>query len=239
MRECLHKRWPSASLARNPVGSHSRTAEDGMRYGVRALCAAVSLGALVAAAMPLWAQSTDQQTNEQRKARYEAHKGDFDYLLGDWEFTGSNRQYGKIRGYWSAARLGDGAQVMDEYRVVGDEGETYYVTYTIRSYNVNLDRWELVGLDMGSGLQNVGTGQREGGEVHIEQKFGVGTPNASSWRIRYSNIRPDSFAWSADRSTDDGRTWTKDFQQLEVHRIGPPRTIGPLTSPKKAAAPAK
>ncbi|MDQ2765810.1 MAG: hypothetical protein M3Y30_01525 [Gemmatimonadota bacterium] len=182
--------------------------------------------------------SAAQQANEQRKALYDKHKGDFDYLLGDWEWSGTNKQYGKVRGYWSAARLGEGGQLIDEYRVVGDNDETYYVTYTVRSYNAFLDRWDLVGLDTGSGLQNAGTGHREGGEVNIEQRFGVGTPNASTWRIHYSNIRPDAFSWSADRSTDDGKTWTKDFQQIEVRRIGPPRTIGPLTTPRKTPAPA-
>lgn len=200
----------------------------------RFIYAGIITAALVVIALPLVAQNTNDPAVQKRKAAYDAHKADFDYLLGDWEFTGSSRRYGKFRGYWSAARLGDGAQLVDEYRVVGDEGETYYVTYTIRSYNASLDRWDLVGIDTGSGLQNVGTGHRDGGEVHIEQKFGVGTPNASILRIRYYNIRSDGFSWSADRSTDDGKTWTKDFQQLEVHRIGPPRTIGPLTSPKKA-----
>jgi len=198
------------------------------------LYAAIALSILFAIALSLPAQSANQKTADQRKALYDAHKGDFDYLLGDWEFTGSSRQYPKFRGYWSAARLGEGAQLLDEYRIVGDDDETYYVTYTVRSYNASLDRWELVGIDIGSGLQNVGTGNRDGGEVHIEQKFGVGTPNASKWRIRYYNIRPDGFSWSADRSTDDGKTWTKDFQQLEVRRIGPARTIGPLAMPKKA-----
>ena len=193
----------------------------------------IALAIFCAIALSLSAQSANQKTADQKKALYDAHKGDFDYLLGDWQFTGTNRQYGKTQGYWSAARLGEGAQLIDEYRIAGDDGETYYVTYTLRSYNASLDRWELVGIDTGSGLQNVGTGHRDGGEVHIEQKFGVGTPNASTWRIHYYNIRPDGFSWSADRSTDEGKTWTKDFQQLEVRRIGPARTIGPLTTPKK------
>lgn len=205
-----------------------------MRPTVRTMFAGI-VAATMLAVLRLPAQSANDPALEKRKASYNAHKGDFDYLLGDWEFKGASRQYGGFRGYWSAARLGDGAQLVDEYRVVGDNGETYYVTYTIRSYNASLDRWELVGLETGSGLQNVGTGHRDGDEVHLEQKFGVGAPNASTWRIRYYNIRPDGFSWSADRSTDDGKTWTKDFQQLEVHRIGPPRTIGQLTSPKKAA----
>src|SRR5438105_2266640 len=208
-----------------------------MRHRVRIMYAAILVATVLLIVLPLAAQSTSQRTNEQKQALLNAHKADFDYLLGDWEFTGTNRQYGKFRGYWSAARLGDGAQLVDEYRVVGDNAETYYVTYTVRSYNASLDRWELVGIDTGSGLQNIGTGHRDPDEVRIEQKFGVGTPNASTWRIRYYNIRPDGFSWSADRSTDEGRTWTNGFQQLEVHRIGPPRTIGPLTSPKKVPAP--
>ena len=76
----------------------------------------------VAAALsvpPLFAQTPGKRTWEQAQKSYDAHKGEFDYLLGDWEFTGTNQQYGKIRGYWSAVRL-DKGQILDEYRVVGD-----------------------------------------------------------------------------------------------------------------------
>ena len=70
----------------------------------------------------------------------ETHQGDFDYLLGDWEFTAESREYGKFHGLWSAVRLEKG-QILDEYRVVGDNGETYYVTTTLRNYNAVLDQW--------------------------------------------------------------------------------------------------
>lgn len=98
----------------------------------------------------------------------EAHRGDFDYLVGDWEFTSDNEQYGRGKGYWTA-----GGPILDEYRVVGDSGETYYVTRTLRAYNARLDQWELVSTEDGSGLQNLGTGHRRGAEMHIEQKFGA------------------------------------------------------------------
>src|SRR3954463_4759807 len=90
------------------------------------------------------AQVADKRTPEQMQASYEAHKGDFDYLLGEWEFTAASREYPNFRGYWTAVRLAEG-QVLDEYRVVGDKGETYYVTSSLRNYNKILDRWELVG----------------------------------------------------------------------------------------------
>src|SRR2546422_4301471 len=100
------------------------------------------LVAMLALAPALSAQATGQRTREQIRASYDAHQGDFDYLLGDWEFSSVSREFGNGRGYWSAVRLAEGAQVLDEYRVVGDSGETYYVTNTLRAYNAVLDQWE-------------------------------------------------------------------------------------------------
>ncbi len=64
-------------------------------------------------------------------------------------------------------------QILDEYRLVDDKGQTFYVTATIRNYNAIADRWELIGMDSQNGLQDFGTAQRVGQEVHIEQRFGV------------------------------------------------------------------
>jgi hypothetical protein len=181
----------------------------------------------------LCAQATGQRTREQIKASYDAHQGDFDYLLGDWAFTSVSHEYGTGGGYWSAVRLAEGAQVLDEYRVVGDSGETYYASSTLRAYNAVLDQWELVSAESGTGLQNMGTGHRVGAEMHLEQRFGAMSPTPSIWRIRYYDIRPDRFSWAGDRSTDDGRTWDKDFLRIEARRIGPARTLGPLAPAKK------
>jgi len=188
---------------------------------------------VLAIAVPVYAQTAPPRTQEQMRAASEAHKGDFDYLLGDWEFTAESKQYGKTHGLWSVARLVEGAQILDEYRVLGDSGETWYVTQTLRVYNAVRDQWELVSLEPGGGLQNVGTGRLEGQEMHIEQRFGVGTPNAAILRIRYYDIQPDRFSWTADRSTDDGRTWVANALRIEARRIGPARTIGALAAPKQ------
>ena len=184
----------------------------------------VMFGVLLLQAAP-FAQSGAQK--ERLEASYEQHKGDFDYLLGDWEFTSDDKQYGQGRGYWSAVRLDEG-QILDEYRVVGDKGETYYVTTSLRNYNKRLERWELIGADAGAGLQDFGTGRRVGDEMHIEQKFGVASDTPSVWRIRYYNIRPDAFSWAADRSTDGGKTWVKNHLTIEARRIGPRRTLAAL-----------
>src|SRR5438046_4774090 len=130
-----------------------------MRRTVLPLCAATLLVSMAIASL-LSAQARGRRTKEQINASYEAHQGDFDYLLGDWAFTSVSREFGTGRGYWSAVRLAEGAQILDEYRVVGDSGQTYYVTNTLRAYNANPDQWHLVSTDPGNGLQNLGTGPR-------------------------------------------------------------------------------
>jgi hypothetical protein len=199
-----------------------------MQQTILGVCAATLL-----TASSLAAQAIPQKTPEQIKTSTDAHQAEFDYLLGDWEFTSVSKEFGKGRGFWSAVRLAEGAQVLDEYRVVGDQGETYYASSTLRAYNAVLDRWELVSAESGAGLQNVGTAHRVGAEMHIEQKFGVMSSKPSMWRIRYYDIRPDRFSWTAERSTDGGKTWEKDHLQIEARRIGPARSLGPLAPAKK------
>ncbi len=181
---------------------------------------------MVTLTSPMLGQSA-RRTPEQIDSAFNAHKNEFDYLLGDWEFTAVSKQFGSFRGYWSAVRLDEG-QILDEYRVVGDSGETYYVTTTLRNYNGGDRRWELVGADAGRGLLDFGTARKAGNEMHIEQTFGVAGGAPWSTRIRYYNIRPDGFSWALDRSNDGGKTWIKDWQTIEARRIGPARTIGAL-----------
>jgi hypothetical protein len=199
---------------------------------LKILLLAGMLASMLAITSPLSAQTVPKRTPEQIKASYDAHQNEFDYLLGDWEFTALSQEYGKGRGYWSAVRLAEG-QILDEYRVVGDNGETYYVTTTLRAYNGVLDRWELVGMNAGNGLLDMGSAHKVGAEMHLEQKFGVMSQNPSSWRIRYYDIQPDRFSWTADRSTDGGKTWSTKHLQIEARRLGPPRLLGPLAPARK------
>ena len=207
-----------------------------MRFLARSLGPTILLLLGLVPALP--AQTSAGKTRAQLQALFDAHKGDFDYLLGDWQFTAENKQYGKFGGFWSAVRLAGEGQVLDEFRVVGDSGQTYDLSSTLRTYSALRDRWELVSVDEPNGLQDLGTGRRVGNEVHIEQTFGVGGPSPSTFRIRYYDIGPDHFSWVGDRSKDGGKTWVKDFYRIEAHRIGPPRAITPLTHSTAKAAPA-
>ncbi len=217
-----------------------------MRYMLLSICVVVLMtpgsrtigsqtsGSQTTASQTAGAQTIPKKTPEQIKAGNDAHQGEFDYLLGDWEFTSKSTDYGNGHGFWTAVRLAEGAQILDEYRVVGDHGETYYASSTIRAYNAVLDRWELVSAEGGTGLQNVGTAHKVGDEMHIEQKFNAMSDKPTILRIRYYNIKPDSFSWNADRSKDDGKTWEKDSLHIEAKRIGPARSLGQLAPVRKS-----
>src|SRR5579862_5243964 len=56
---------------------------------------------------------TEIATDKQADSAEGTHQSDFDYLLGDWEFNAEIGQYGKMHGFWSAARLASGNQIMD------------------------------------------------------------------------------------------------------------------------------
>lgn len=179
----------------------------------------------------LQAQSAREEQARRFQQLLEQHKGDFDYLIGDWRFTARNATFGAFTGVWSAVKLatGHGSHILDEYRVTGDSGETYFVSTTLRTYNPALDRWELVSAHETSGLRDQGTGRRVGSEMRLEQTFGVTSGAPELWRIRYHDIRPDSFRWAADRSLDGGTTWHRDYMTLEARRTGGARTLEPLT----------
>jgi hypothetical protein len=190
--------------------------------------------ALIALASALSAQSLQtngRKTDEQWQTSIDAHKAEFDYLLGDWEFTAVSKQWGQFNGRWSAVKLAEG-QILDEFRILDDQGGTVFVTTTIRNWNADQDQWELIGADPGDGLRDLGIGHWVAGEMRIEQTINVARGNPLMSRIRYHHIRPDAFSWVADRSTDGGKTWVIASQAIEARRVGPARSLGALV-PRK------
>ncbi len=174
-----------------------------------------------------------KRTDAEISASINAHKGDFDYLLGQWKFSAVSKQYGTFEGVWTAMKL-PGGEVLDEYAILDDKGAKMYVSTTIRAYNAVLDQWELIGTDRGRGLHDFGSGHRTPGGFEIEQTFGVMSQEPSTWRIRYSDIKPDSFSWSAERTTDGGKTWVKDFQTIAARRVAPAYDVQVfMPSPKR------
>jgi hypothetical protein len=164
-------------------------------------------------------------------ATLHAQEHDFDYLLGDWEFTADSIDYGKYGGFWSAMPLETG-QILDQYRVTDGHGKTWASTISLRAYNAAKKEWELVSTNKNNGVRDFGTAHREGNEMHIEQTFGASSEHPSVWHIRYYDIEPNHFLWDGDCSRDGGKTW-KRCLHIDAHRIGPARSLGTLAPTMK------
>ncbi len=184
------------------------------------------------ALLPAAAAAKEQVDEREAQAAYDAHQAEFDYLLGDWEFVQTRPSASgpvKFRGYWSARRSADGAVITDEFRILDDSGRTSYVSTTLRAYSATQKRWNILGVEPGLGVLQVGTGWKEGKDMRISQTFSGGGADSSLWRIRYHDIRPDRFSWRGDRSTDGGKTWFENFRTIEARRIGAAAPLASLT----------
>ena len=162
-------------------------------------------------------------SHDSLRARYAAHEKEFDYLVGEWSFVQTRRATATTpaatqRGTWNVTRSPDGAILTDVFRIVDDSGRTRYVSTTLRAYSAVEDRWNLVGVEPGSPL-HLGVGWKDGDGMRIYQEFGAGA-STSKWRIRYHDIRPDAFSWSADVSRDGGKTWVEGYSTIEARRAG-------------------
>lgn len=149
----------------------------------------------------------------------------FDFLLGEWSFVGT-RGPRQIQGVWTFVKSPDGPLVLDEFRMQDTAGRTAYVSTTVRVLSPAEMRWNIVGLEPGTGLPQLGTAWKEGSDVRIDQTFNSPGPDGVTgalWRIRYYDIQPDRFSWRADRSRDGGRTWETPVMTMDVRRTGPPR----------------
>lgn len=177
----------------------------------------------------------------QRQAMFKQHQGDFDYLLGDWEFTGvrktTNGPDQKLHGFVSAVRFPKGAEILSQDRFLNEDGSIFFESSTILAYNAALDQWETASTadgGAGTGLQDHGVAHRVGNEMHTEGHFGTMSPKPTIWRIRHFDIQPDHYSLVAERSTDGGKTWQTDYERVEMHRVGPARAMEPLIPAKVA-----
>src|SRR2546425_2848149 len=76
-----------------PASRSPASPEVTMRHPALLAFAGALLASIVTLAPPLSAQALGQRSREQIKASYDAHQGDFDYLLGDWEFTSRSEEH--------------------------------------------------------------------------------------------------------------------------------------------------
>ena len=169
--------------------------------------AGLALVGLPLADLPAQAAGTSISDEEHRKA--------FDYLLGDWEFTGERTSQNgrqKFRGYWTATRTPDNHALIDEYRVVDDAGHTLYITTTLRAFDPRDHKWRIASIERSGNLAE-GRAWKDGADMRIEQSYG-----GPVLHFRYYDIQAAKFSWVGSRPDEKGEY--QEFQWIEARRIG-------------------
>ena len=146
---------------------------------------------------------------------------DFDFMIGVWVFKFQQRRPDgtfnpPFNGHWVfEKKRSSGALIEDHWR--GDApGQTWDDgTWSYRTYNSQRGIWEMVGMNTNVGTWLPGLMWRSGDDRLVTEWYG---PDVLV-RFRYFAIKPDRFLWRADRSTDHGKTWIRDWWTMEVTRI--------------------
>ena len=87
---------------------------------------------------------------------------------------------------------------------------------TLRTYDPGLDAWHIQWSDPVAQFYAQQIGRAEGADiVQVGELPGVGT-----LRWRFTEIRPDSFHWIGDVSSDGGKTWEVQVEIFAERRAG-------------------
>jgi hypothetical protein len=146
--------------------------------------------------------------------------GDYDALIGMWEFTFQSRQedgsFGApFKGHWTFAKKGEGGIIEDHWRPDNPTTPMESSLYTYRVFDPEQKVWRLVGASSrGGGLIPGRTWADADGRDGIEWYGSVLV------RFRYFAITPNHFLWRQDQSHDGGKTWILDTGMMEARRIG-------------------
>jgi len=111
--------------------------------------------------------------------------------------------------------------IVDEYVIRDDSNRGVYSGTTLRAFDTNSASWTIRYIDQwgartGRWAELVGT--KVGDEMHVEQRGRTADGATAILKIRYYAIEPNHFRWAADRSTDGGATWVRQYLRVEATR---------------------
>ncbi len=146
----------------------------------------------------------------------------FDYLVGDWTFTGVWKLPNGERqgvGTWKARKALDGFGVVDEWRVLDRQGgSTVIFGTTYRIYSPAKGHWDMRFLNVFNATWHEQFAEWRDGEMHLWWT-GEDQRGKFQMRVRYYDITENNFRWRADRSYDGGVTWIENWLTMEVTRV--------------------
>jgi hypothetical protein len=146
--------------------------------------------------------------------------GDYDALVGMWEFTFQSREpdgsFGApFKGHWTFEKKGDGGIIEDHWRPDNPMMPMQSSLYTYRIFDPEQKMWRIVGANSRGGSVIPGRTWAD-----AEGRDGIEWYGNVLVRFRYFAITPTHFLWRQDQSRDGGKTWILDTGMMDARRIG-------------------
>jgi len=138
----------------------------------------------------------------------------YDWLIGSWKMRvvdyGDNGTKRETFGEWHFARALEGRAIQDVFIVpvrkerngsTPKEGNRYGTS--VRVYNPATDSWQITWINPVRQVHNYLTGRKVENEIVQEGVDGDG----ALMRWNFCDITANSFRWTGEQSTDNGKTW--------------------------------
>ena len=134
---------------------------------------------------------------------------DFDFWLGEWQVSWDE---GRSRGRNSITREYGGSVIYERFD--GRPG-LELIGMSVSVYREDADRWFQTWVDDSGNYFPLHGGMEDGSMVLLCEK--QGPRGGLTYRMRFSDIEDDRFAWSWQSSTDGGDTWSS-LWELDYRR---------------------
>jgi hypothetical protein len=127
----------------------------------------------------------------------------FDFWLGDWNLEWGNGAHGRN----VIKKTLDGCVIQESF----DGGTSSPLRgMSVSTYNPRLGRWQQTWVDNQGGYLDF-VGGSDGARMILQRKA---TINGQEFlqRMVWYDITPDALMWNWERSSDDGKTWSVQWQ---------------------------
>lgn len=159
----------------------------------------LSLALILSASFAAFAQSPPSQppcSSDQAKQ--------FDFWVGTWDLEWTDAKGNKLKGTNTINKILGGCVIEENF---SNGGPQPYLGKSHSLYDVKSGLWKQTWVDSGGAYIDL-TGEFKDGKMVLRREGTDPKGNKALFRMIFSNIKPDSFLWDWESSTDGGNTWT-------------------------------
>lgn len=129
----------------------------------------------------------------------------FDFWVGDWVLTWNKPDGSPVKARNRITKILDGQVIEENFE--GDPALPQRLLGRSLSVRDKQGVWHQAWVDNQGGYLSM-TGSVEGGSRYFSTAFQQAGEQSKGQRMRFYDIKPDSFMWDWEGSSDGGRTWT-------------------------------